>query len=182
MSDLKLGQLIETETFRDAFHIAVAPVTAGEKLSPGDHIGFLPDGAVGEATANIGIVDPFLKKTVKKGDKFWLFLYPNTVTSLRHNWEHPAFSEKKCEEVVSDKSFSEKWMRQWAVRHMGIDYYGEGTVSEDKAYNFAIEAGHNHSVGPYESARDYIDDEWWGHWEKITGGKRGVDVYFSCAC
>lgn len=180
MSNLKLGQLIETEEFSDAIHVAVAPVTAGEKLSPGDHIGFLPDGTVGETTSNIGIVDPFLRKAIKKGDKFWLFLYPNTVTGLRHCWAHPAFDKKS--EPISDKSFSEKWMRQWAMEHMGEDYYNEGKISEQSAYEFAIRAGHEHSVGPYESARDYIDDEWWGHWEKITGCKRGVDVYFSCAC
>lgn len=34
----------------------------------------------------VGIVDPFLRESVQPSQRFWLFLYPNTVTSLRHEW------------------------------------------------------------------------------------------------
>lgn len=95
-----LGTLIpDGDRRRDAIHVAVAPVTAGTSLRPGQHVGFAPAGqteVVGpvEPGESIGLVDPFLTDEVPSGQRFWLFLYPNTVTSLRHVWTHPAFAPK----------------------------------------------------------------------------------------
>jgi hypothetical protein len=95
-----LGDLItDGDRRRDAVHVAVAPVTAAEELRPGQHVGFTPAGQtelVGpvDPSQHIGIVDPFLKDQVHPGQRFWLFLYPNTVTSLRHVWTHPAFAPR----------------------------------------------------------------------------------------
>lgn len=77
---------------RDAIHIAMAPVVAAERLQPGQHIGLLDDGRACASDKPIGIVDPFLVDAVLPGHRLWLFLYPGTVTSLRHDWTHPAFS------------------------------------------------------------------------------------------
>ena len=39
----RLGQLIEDgDRRRDAIHVAVAPVTAAERLAPGQHVGLVP--------------------------------------------------------------------------------------------------------------------------------------------
>ncbi|OWK42144.1 hypothetical protein FRUB_04222 [Fimbriiglobus ruber] len=84
---------------RDAVHIAVAPVTAAHALEPGQHVGFTPLGQTEMVGAvdpgqGIGIVDPFLTADVHAGGRFWMFLYPNTVTSLRHYWTHPSYAAK----------------------------------------------------------------------------------------
>lgn len=184
MSDTqtKLGQIIEGDQMRDAIHIAVAPVTAAMDLKSGQHVGFLEGQTVGGPCKKpIGIVDPFLPRGVQRGERFWLFLYPNTITSLKHVWTHPAFIDDP--QNNSAKSASESWMRAWAMEHMSADYYGDdGKLSPEVAYANAIDAGHNHRVGPYEEAREHIDNEWWYHWEAITGERGDRDTYFSCAC
>lgn len=94
-----VGSLAGEDARRDAIHVAVAPVVAAGPLDPGDHV-WLDDH--GEATkgdgrrsaSTIGVVDPFLDSVVLKGERFWVCLYPGTVTSLRHVWSHPAFTAK----------------------------------------------------------------------------------------
>lgn len=86
---------------RDAVHVAVAPVLANEPLSPGDHIS-LVGGRATKSGQTIGIVDPFLEAGVHRGDKFWMFMYPETVTGLRHEWDHPAFVEPEPEPETPD--------------------------------------------------------------------------------
>lgn len=86
---------------RDAIHVAVAPVTAACRLNPGEHVGLVGvedlAGPCGEH--NIGIVDPFLRKSVERNERFWLFLYPESITGLRHVWKHPAFNSAVPEVV-----------------------------------------------------------------------------------
>jgi hypothetical protein len=180
-----LGTIIDETAGRDAIHLAVEPVVAVEKLYPGQHVGFV-DGGVGGAGKHIGIVDPFISGFVAPGQRFWLVVYPRTITSLRHVWEHPAFKANDLPtsaRAENSKEASIAWMTAWAVEHMSEDYYGdEGKRSPQAAYGDAIDAGHNHNIGPYEEARDHIDAEWWGHWETITGETGDRDSYFSCSC
>lgn len=99
METLKLGEIIEPgeAVARDCIHVAVAPVVAGQLLSPGERVGFLDDGRVGICGNNIGIADPFLADDVQPGERFWIFLYPGTITGLRHMWSHEAFKGRTTE-------------------------------------------------------------------------------------
>lgn len=94
---VKIGQLAEASAGRDAIHVAIAPVVAAERLEPGTHVGFWPDGSVGCCKGPLGIVDPFLSQPVSRGERFYMFLYPNTITGLRHVWTHPAFAAASLE-------------------------------------------------------------------------------------
>jgi hypothetical protein len=98
-----MGKIIADDAgpiFRDAIHIPVAPVMAWQDLEPGDHVGIRSDGQAfyaGDNGKSVGIVDPLLRQSVKKGQRFWLWVYPGSITSLRHVWTHPAFTVKPPE-------------------------------------------------------------------------------------
>lgn len=93
----KIGKLItEDDLKKDAIHIAIAPAQAAEMLRPGQRINVINGMAV-RATykTEIGIVDPLLKDVVERGDRFWVFMLPDSVTDLKHTWSHPSFPEKE---------------------------------------------------------------------------------------
>lgn len=108
----KIGRLIPagTNPGRDAVHVAIAPVMAGQTLRRGQYVGFSRNGSVvaGDGSDDdktqfvtcIGIVDPFLDDDVKKGQLFYVWLRPGTITSLRHVWSHPAFAPKSVVDKV----------------------------------------------------------------------------------
>lgn len=90
MSNLPLGKLLGSDAKRDATHVAVAPVIAHATLNPGEHVG-VNCGKTSRAHVRVGIIDPFLTELVKPGERVWLFMYPKTITDLRHDWSHPSF-------------------------------------------------------------------------------------------
>jgi hypothetical protein len=99
-----IGKLVDGDVERDAIHIAVAPVEAGDYLERGQHIRLRNGKAVEcDDDRSIGIVDPFLAKMVEPGEKFFLFLKPNTVTDVKHQWSHPALDNPAAEEDDEDE-------------------------------------------------------------------------------
>ena len=175
---VKVGQLIQGEAQRDAIHVAIAPVFASEILNPGDHVGFIIGAGIGEEGVRvgvtecpIGIVDPFLKQTVAKNEQFYLFLYPETVTSLRHEWEHPAFS-KPLPPHLEDIAVIQK-----AAEICGLSYERLMEIAEDHIQYHDWE---------YDNSERYKDVDWGEFWESFEKIK-GVVVSswappFTCAC
>lgn len=90
-----MGRLVDSPQERDAIHLAVVPCEAACRLEPGTKVGLLPSGAASDdiTLERVGVVDPFLQTAVRSGQRFWLWIRPATVTSLRHHWSHPAFPE-----------------------------------------------------------------------------------------
>jgi hypothetical protein len=183
-----IGSILQPHERRDAIHIAVAPVIAARALTPGQHIGLTADGkASTEAGIKIGIVDPFLSRNVNAGERFFLFLYPQTVTSLRHEWTHPAFTS------TEEKDRSELWLRTFVARSDCPDYEtviaaasGERIPVIDEAYG----------PEPYVNDGEYlifhgrdahasIPPEFWTNLEIVTGKQIPTDkraTAFSCSC
>lgn len=177
-----IGNIIDEREKRDAIHLAVEPVVAQQLLRPGDHVtaeGRLvnPDDA-----AAVGIVDPFLRTNVTKGQRFWLVVYPRQIHSLRHVWTHPAFADEPevagmAPKVHVDKrATSEAWLRNF-VQH-----------ADCPDYETVIAAAVNNDDGEYlhfdgRDAHGEIPPEFWDHVETVTGRKPPYRAtYFSCSC
>lgn len=179
--EITLGKIILGDANRDAIHIAVAPVVAWENLEPGQNVGFINQNSqmfVGVCDKPIGIVDPFLTSLVFEGKRFWLFLYPNTITSLRHDWTHPAFRSAQS----TDKETSLQWMEKFAAEHHHYpDYHtgGESVVpyTSEEIINHAtyfLKTGDKHVQQGLESLRDSTNSaEFRRHYEIITGTDPG---------
>lgn len=181
MSDVKLGQLIDGEAERDAIHIACAPVVAATNLPPGAHVGILADGTVGTSDRPVGIVDPFLTEHVFAGQKFWLVLYQNTVTGMRHHWAHPSFDSAATPIVDPRKAKSERWLRDFAERwEMGFDHM-VADACDLKRNGICIGTEFD---GPHELGGDL--ERFWQHMEVFTGRKLTQEhrktVGWRCAC
>jgi hypothetical protein len=176
-----LGEIITTSHNRDAIHVAVAPVTAGEWLVPGTHVRIAASGLAipGPRGECVGIVDPFLRQHVLVGERFWLMLYPGTITSLRHAWSHPALPEETGA-VGGDKAASEAWLLRFCEEH-GLQY---NDVLEEFPKGGCVSSG---------TRELYIQDtekaQWsdlWIHLEVATGKPIPQSVRneagFRCAC
>lgn len=192
MTTPNFGSLIENPSIeRDAIHIATLPAIATEKLAPGTHVGIVDRFglvSIGVVDKLVGIVDPFLKKPVKEGEVCWLFMYPNTITSLKHNWTHPdiptaeeAESQEKTFKYLTQYPASMNWMEAYA---------SEVNLSVDHVLKIAKKAlddsSFHHTIG--FDTPDIVynsNQEFWKHYEILTGEsvEHGEDrTFFSCAC
>jgi hypothetical protein len=197
-----LGTIIGEGAGRDAIHLAVEPVIAGEVLRPGEDVGLLPDGKASHHCEHLGIVDPFLKKPVKRGEKFWLVVYPRQITSLRHVWSHPAFPEELHpafheEEVPSELTeadqenarivagklmgMGEKWLRDFCEQGDCPSYEaimeaikngGSSVTVEDDDYGYGVTINGDYISVSGSDAHGNIPPEFWEHVEVVTGKKQ----------
>lgn len=178
-----IGKLIEGGAERDAIHVAILPVCAAETLKPGQHIGFAEGGYHVTAQPSapyslIGIVDPFLPKNVQKGQRFFMLLYPQTITGLRHDWYHPAISQSG----IGVGSESEKWLRDFATE-VDADYHEMMQVAASHCEKSAWGGDYLIEGGKWEGQS--TPPEFWTHFHIVTGKKPADDAkpgIFSCSC
>lgn len=179
MSDIGIGQLINHNAQKDAVHIATIPLVALETLHPGQHIGINSNlEAVSIADKHIAIVDPFLKQPVLAGQKFWGFMYPGSIESLRHDWTHPdirsdrdilnAFAasldlsydelialgkENKEELAKQDKiNKAKKWLETFAQEIPFYDYDGDYVQGKQIGYTYQ----HLLDIGKQAVEKQYV--------------------------
>jgi hypothetical protein len=165
---------------RDAIHIATLIVVAGEPLLPNQDIGVDKDN-IATVKDPIGRVDPFLKDTIYKGDIFYMILYPNTVSGMKHHWKHPKLDvlppnpkEFPIIKYIADKCG--KTVECLMEDSMGFVEY------EDYVYDNS------------ERYKDITSEEWlafWDAFEIITQKTVGVNVLgdhrygvapYTCSC
>lgn len=174
LTELQIGSILTSPQCRDAIHVAVYPIQAGEHLSSGDRVKLLNNKAVKSTTKlnTIGIVDPFLEESVREDDWFWLFLLPGTVRSLRHEWSHSAFESM-------DKSV--EWLKRYAA---DVRSYEDEKTAYD---NFLIEAKAGR-ISYYGSDCHSLDDvhdadELFAHLSVVLGRPvNAVEFSYNCSC
>lgn len=183
MSDIKLGTPPEPGAQRDAFHVAVIPVTSRSRLKPGGHV-CLVTGKTAEVrpglSGAVGIIDPFLRLDVEPGQPCWLLLYPQTVTSLRHEWTHPEFPDAQAPTPVpaAKISRSERWICEYADR-MDLTYHD----LMNGADNWLRDGDYLSHGAKLEGVS--LPDTFWTHYEEVTQRKvpeHKKESFFSCSC
>lgn len=192
-----LGTIIGDGEARDAIHLAVEPVIAGERLRPGEHVLLKNGKAFGaELDLGLGIVDPFLGVSVEAGARFWLVVYPRRITSLRHVWEHPDFDAvsdvQQGGKVIDPKTDSMAWIENYASSLSGVDYDDEyRTITAGNLIEYAktwIEPSSQWG-GDYLVRGGLLEGvstnpNFWDHFEVVTGLKAPHERpnFFSCSC
>jgi hypothetical protein len=189
MSDVRLGCILDGPRDRDAVHVAIAPVVARTLLGPGQHVGISSTGEVTDMKPYIGVIDPFLPRPVRAGERCWLFLYPQTITSLHHVWQHPAFpvevSASQSASTVTAApgagarmSASQAWLRDFAGS-VGLSYHELLQAAAD-----FLATGEYLNKGE-QLEGEYVPDEFWPHYEVVTNTWVAEDrrhSFFSCSC
>lgn len=190
MSDVWLGRTPPPTANRDATHVAVVPMVAGTELRPGEHVGLEPssvDGLMRAAAmapaACIGIVDPFLSGPVHAGDRFYLCLYPQSVTGLRHVYKHPTLDAAEGS-ADSRRADSERWLRAFCDASDCPGYeavIGKAMEHQSRGADWDDDGEYLHWNG--SDAHGEIPSEFWEHFEVVTGVKPTRRARaFSCAC
>lgn len=173
MSDVQLGRLAPKGVDRDATHVAVVPMVAATEMEPGTHCGLVGDGQAGltDPDKYVGIVDPFLPHNVRKGERFYLCLYPRTVTGLRHHYLHPALDG---DSMVTSRDWIEKWAASNNIAYDELIYHAGEWV---KFEAYWCEGGR------FEGQQ--LPDEFWEHYDRVTETQTPEERrerFFTCSC
>jgi hypothetical protein len=201
---LTIGHKHYTDMGRDAVHIAVLSVVAapGQTIKAGDGV-YLKGGYAYKTenrldeTRAIGIADPFLHDTIYGKQRFWLFLKPGSITSLRHNWTHPQESEMTNPDplpgVYGSPEHAEAWIRQWcdSADTAGFDFImaalkaknGDYLDAEKEVYISKDDTEYWTFIGTDSHAE--VPEEFWYHAGILLGRTfepKERTAYFSCSC
>lgn len=180
-----LGKILDkdSEETRDAVHVACLPAIAKEPLDPSERVGYR-DGYADKSYEHIGIVDPFLDEMVWTGEKFWILLFPRTITGLRHLWTHPnPYLQDLGNTDVSAKEKAKAYLYEVANETIGItldEFLAglDGWVQSGTVPCIFGDEPNTRSVLPdldklWEAYRVYKD---------FDGEIKDEEVYWSCSC
>lgn len=204
MSEATLGRLLDELGERDAIHVAIIPVIAATRLYPGSPV-MIDAGTMTARTSSPdpkairAIADPFLKAIIEPGDIFYACLPPNTVTGMRHHWQHPAFSEQPVVEKRQKPSKEEslQWLENFCKTAdcPELDILLKAATGQELTNAYPEYYDCSYQVWSYKGDEDSylhfngrdahgeIPDEFWDHVENYTGMTCPARPNcFSCSC
>lgn len=180
----RVGKLIQGPACRDAIHVAIVPLVAGEILRRGYCVKLAQDSQeivvyTGfDDEEALGVVDPFLDRTlVQIGERFWCFLIPGTVTGMRHHWSHPAFDQEAT-------SVHERWLKEFCNRcHFDYQEVIKEAMSGSREICIEADGVDIHSSGELVCGEEEL---FWEHLEGLTGKTFDASMrdqtVWSCNC
>ncbi len=181
---------------RDAVHVAVFSAVCPTQVFPSQHVSVVdpePANARGDTAVSsaegigprCGVVDPFLSAPVPAGVRFWVYLYPRTITALSHRWSHPAFegTTGAAYATPGSKAVAEAWLRDFIGRTDCPSYNTTLALAEDFLMGRS-DGDDEYLIVIGQDASGEIPDEFWDHAAAVLGVQRPVKcpTYFSCSC
>lgn len=185
---------------RDAIHIAVIPVVLTfyrvTTYSPGQPVRvtkalskagvyFVEPAESIKSEDCVGIIDPFLTRSINVYDDVtdvYLCLKPNTITGMKHEWQHPLFTSQpdnnsnNSSDTDEEYSEAEAWLSDHAsVLGMTIEQLLSG-IRQYLLYEYPLCTGTFMEDTPYEL---------WLHYETLTGSKVPMSArrdFYMCSC
>jgi len=177
----QLGTILDGKQPRDAVHIALFSAQCAHRLGPGDWVKLHHDGSLMrcEPENAIGIVDPFLPVMAQPDHWVYVFLKPNTVTGLRHVYEHPTL------DGMEGRTPYETVKRIAELLDIGQDHLMQAarTWRESSGEEWPTHEVQLGSEGWRDEFRHYAK-EFWQAYAQITGDDTAEmdDNFFSCSC
>ena len=184
---------------RDAIHLAVYQVVLGSnrtKLTPACMLQIKDDGTAVKTTDRSlasGILDPFIQdtKSLVKGDKVWLVLFPGMIKSLSHYWEHPNFPPAPTE--MSFLDFKNLPKVEQKIVESNPSEYLEDIADElgmelEELLEHAHQKAHDSSyyfLGGANAEGVWLGDKFWDAYEEYTNSKVNEENrhnFISCSC
>lgn len=181
-----LGTILKEDVLRDAIHLAIMPVITADEIYAGERVKLIYGTKnfvkqCGSGNDYVGIIDPFLESYIPRGSRVWMFLRPNTIIGLRHEWTHPEVDNTH----VPDNEH-EAWLKSFACQ-WNFDYdtlISEASSHINSSYEHGITAQGVDLHSRSELGEDH--DKFWQHMEALTGKKFGnshrEQFYWSCSC
>lgn len=180
---VKLGEhIMDASAKRDATHVACVPVY-GIDLYPGAYVRFTIGSTEVVKTCRketaVGIIDPFLysnngyyDRTINEHKRVWMLLLPETITNLRHEYDHPAFNVAP----PVYKNESHKWL---------VEFADSLDITYEELYTAATDYIMNDGYFTLDTSDTEVPDEFWGHFEVMSKIKVPVNKrnsFFNCSC
>lgn len=145
---------------KDAIHVAIVSVRAGEGIAPGSKCKLNADREAVCDAIGVGVADPFLKQTILKGESFWLLLNQDEIPNVRHQWDHPTVDFSPPTIEVKRNKYIQEFADLFGVTYQQIMDAGAFVVEHDKP-------------APYPGTKDisdvYFDSyDFWPEWSGET--------------
>lgn len=160
---MTIGQLVGHIGVRDAIHCPIISAVAKMNLNVGTPVVILESGEAEQSDffSYVGIVDPFLKAYVQKGEQFWVWVKPGSISSLTHKWTHNRIPD--VAEVVPEKEAARVRLEEFANGPLHV------SLEEMLAVIAACATGHGDPLYDhgYEGLSEY--EGFWDDYMLYTG-------------